>query len=223
MRFRDIIRTVKSKLVPTKPVKIDYDPTAWQRLDETWDNNFTLSGWTEYRLNIVDWVLSIQDDHQDMLDTGCHIGHFINALRERGYKNRYQGVDVTQQFIDRARVLMPAESYDLGDVRELVFPDKSFDLVMCVGVLMHLPDIKAPLAHVFRIARKYVILSTYGSREKTYTRHNAENRFMNSYYSKSDIMAEVPSDWELIEYKEFERTDIQRNNLIFQFLLQRRS
>lgn len=223
MGIRGIFGPIREKLWPSHRRSVDYDPAAWQRLDDSWDNNFTQVGWAEFRLNIVDWVMSIRDDHETVLDLACHIGHFIDRLRRQGYDREYLGVDITPRFIERARELLPDERFEIGDVRDLPFPDKSFDLVMCVGVLMHLPDVKEPLHHVFRIARKYVLLSTYGSRGETYTRHDAKGNFMNSYYSKSDIMAQVPPDWKLIDYKEFERTDIPRHNLIFQFLLKHES
>jgi len=222
MGIRNIIEILIGKFIPEHPAEVDYDPGQWQKLDNTWDNKFTESGWLNYRLNIVEWVLSIQDGHENMLDTGCHIGHFIEELKRRGYKKRYQGIDITPKFIERARERMPKESFDIGDVRQLDFPDKSFDLVMCVGVLMHLPDIKDPLAHIFRIARKYVLLSTYGSTKETYRRHDAKNGFLNHFYSKASIMAEVPPNWELIKYKEFERPDRRSDNMIFQFLLKNR-
>lgn len=222
MSNRDKFQMVIGQIKPLSAAHVDYDPGAWQKLDDTWDNNFTQAGWLNYRRNIVEWVLSIQDDFEEMLDTGCHIGHFIEALRQRGYKKRYQGIDITPQFIERARDRMPDERFDIGDVRHLDFPDKSFDLVMCVGVLMHLPDIKEPLAHVFRIARKYVLLSTYGSSRVTYSRHDHQNGFLNYFYSKASLLEEVPPNWELIEYKEFERPDRKKDKLIFQFLLKNR-
>jgi 2-polyprenyl-3-methyl-5-hydroxy-6-metoxy-1,4-benzoquinol methylase len=221
LNIRTISEKLISKLIAKQPAQVEYDPGAWQKLDNTWDNKFTDSGWLNYRLNIVEWVLNIQEDHEDMLDIGCHIGHFIEELRQRGYNKRYQGVDLTLQFIERARERMPKENFAIGDVLNLDSPDKAFDLVMCVGVLMHIPEIKKPLAHVFRIARKYVLLSTYGSEGETYSRHDAKNGFLNHFYSKASIMAEVPPNWNLIEYKEFKRPDRKKDNMIFQFLLKK--
>jgi SAM-dependent methyltransferase len=219
MGWRNLLGQLKRSLVPARPAQVEYDPGAWQKLDGEWDNNFTKTGWLGYRLNIVEWVLSLEGSHQEMLDTGCHIGHFIEELRRRGYSKRYVGLDITPQFVERAKARLPQERFEIGDVRELPFPDRSFDLVLCVGVLMHLPEVKSPLAEVFRIARKHVLLSTYGSRTTTYSQHDTQKGFLNYFYAKSDILAEVPHDWQLVEYKEFERPHRPNNSLISQYLL----
>lgn len=46
-----------------------------------------------------------------------------------------------------------------GDIAALPFPDRSFDLVLAIEVLEHVPDPDAALAEVARIARGDVILS----------------------------------------------------------------
>jgi len=199
--------------------KASYDPKAWGKLDREWDNNFSSMGWSPYRKNILDWVMEIEDDTDSMLDVGCHIGHYINALRERGYSSRYFGIDVTFEFIRRARKILPDEYFTFGNILNEYYWDDQFDLVMCVGVLMHLPEITAPMKNIFRTATKYVLLSTYGSKRNTYENHR--DGFLNTYYSKSDILSEVPEGWELITYKEFKRVDIPKHNWMFQFLFRR--
>jgi ubiquinone/menaquinone biosynthesis C-methylase UbiE len=163
--------------------------------------------------------MEIEDDHDHILDVGCHTGHYIQALRERGYKGSYFGVDITPEFIWRARTLLPNEYFGVGDCRVMPFLSGSFNMVMCVGVLMHLPEIQTTMKKIFRVADKYVLISTYGSKRHTYEDH--QGGFLNTYYAKSDILAEQPIDWDLVKYKEFKRTDIQKNNWIFQFLFRR--
>jgi SAM-dependent methyltransferase len=148
-----------------------YDPTAWSKLGNDWDNNFSSVGWSPYRVNILDWVMELEDECDDMLDVGCHIGHYIQALRERGYNSSYYGIDITPEFIERARKLLPKEYFGVGDCRTLPFLSMSFDLVMCVGVLMHLLEIETSVKELFRVANKYVLLSTYGSLRNTYENH----------------------------------------------------
>lgn len=199
--------------------KPKYDPAAWSKLGNGWDNNFSSVGWSPYRKNILDWVMEIEMETSFMLDAGCHVGYYIKALRERGYNSPYFGVDITPEFIERARKLNWEEYFGIGDCMDLPFQTNLFDLVMCVGVLMHLPEIKTPMRSLFDVAGKYVLISTYGSKRHTYENHG--DGFLNTYYSKSDILEEMPDGWELVKYKEFKRADIPKNNWIFQFLFRR--
>ncbi len=199
--------------------RTEYDPTAWSKLDKGWDNNFSHVGWSPYRKNILDWVMDLEDSCDSMLDVGCHTGHYIQALRERGYNSSYFGVDITPEFIWRARTLLPNEYFGVGDCRVMPFQSGSFNMVMCVGVLMHLPEIQTTMKKIFRVASRYVLISTYGSKRNTYEDHR--DGFLNTYYAKSDILEEMPEGWELYKYKEFKRVDIPKNNWIFQYLFRR--
>ena len=146
-----------------------YDPTAWQTLNK-FDNNFTYNaddsqgaGWKPFRENIVNWVYEERNSFENFLDTGVCLGHFIEKLRSLGVKNSYQGMDITPNFIERVKKKLPNESFELGDVRKMKYADNSYDLVMCCGVLMHLPELSQPVAEVFRVAKKKVLISMFYS------------------------------------------------------------
>jgi ubiquinone/menaquinone biosynthesis C-methylase UbiE len=44
-----------------------------------------------------------------------------------------------------------------GDAHALAFPDRSFDVVVCLRVLMHTPDWRRALAELCRVARSRVV------------------------------------------------------------------
>jgi len=217
--LRSIVRRLSGKT--RKKLATRYDESAWSKLDPSWDNNFSEAGWLDFRRNIVDWVLELRDDHDSVLDTACNMGHFIGALRNRGYTAAYSGVDITPHFIEQARRLLPDERFEIGDIRALTQPDRSVDLVMCVGVLMHLPEIHQALGHVFRIARKYVMVSAFGSPAETFTRHDPEKGFLNFFFAQQGLLDAFPEDWTVIDQKSFKLPNDREDELIHQFLLRR--
>ena len=185
-----------------------YDPTAWQTLNK-FDNNFTYNaddsqgaGWKPFRENIVNWVYEERNSFENFLDTGVCLGHFIEKLRSLGVKNSYQGMDITPNFIERVKKKLPNESFELGDVRKMKYADNSYDLVMCCGVLMHLPELSQPVAEVFRVAKKKVLISMFYSPNQTYEQH-FQNKFLSYYYSREDIVKHFPDDWKITKEKTF--------------------
>jgi ubiquinone/menaquinone biosynthesis C-methylase UbiE len=45
-----------------------------------------------------------------------------------------------------------------GDVRNLDFPDKTFDLVVCTEVLEHVPGVESAVAELVRVSRNYALI-----------------------------------------------------------------
>lgn len=175
----------------------EYDPKAWQRLGTAWDNNFTDCGLRPRILQPIEWMLKA--DPSSILDVGCCTGYFIRKLRDEGYQGKYLGVDITPNLINKARQLSPKEDFDIMDAQELELEDDTFDLVLCAGVLMHLPELEQPMSELFRVAKRYVLISCYGTRAKTHqTRHSGE--FLNFVYRKEDIEAHVPKGWKETEF-----------------------
>jgi 2-polyprenyl-3-methyl-5-hydroxy-6-metoxy-1,4-benzoquinol methylase len=48
--------------------------------------------------------------------------------------------------------------FQVGDVHALGFPDRSFDSVVCLRVLMHTPDWRRSVAELCRVAERLVIV-----------------------------------------------------------------
>ena len=171
---------------------------------ECWENHpliklYEKVGWCENRMNMIDWVMDINP--ATVAEIGCLDGCYIRKLRELGFGGDYTGTDYTLSYLDLAMTRTPTEKFQREDVRELSFDDNQFDMVMFSDVIQHLAEPAQPLTEVFRSASKYVLLSTYGSEEETFTRHNAE--FLNTFYSKKDIMDLIPSNWDVTEFKKF--------------------
>jgi len=191
-----------------------YDKNAWEKLGDAFTNNYE-QGLLNYRKNIIEIVLEHQDECENLLDIACADGWFASQLRMFGFYRDYLGVDITPNLIERAKIRMPGERFEINDAMNLDgIEDASFDFVMCVGILMHLPDIKAAIHEACRVSKKYVLFSTYGTYGQSYSIYDSKNGFLNNYYNPDDIMTVVPKDFELQHSSPFRRN----NSYMFQYL-----
>lgn len=84
-----------------------------------------------------------------VLDLGCAFGFTTRMLRRRGYDA--VGVDRSPAYIARARRADPHATYLVADAARVPLPDASFDGVLLLDVLEHLPDERAAIAEVARL------------------------------------------------------------------------
>lgn len=72
------------------------------------------------------------------LEAGCGLGHFTIAAHARGY--RAEGLDWSEQTIERLRQRFPSIPWHVGDVRHLPFSDDIFDALYSPGVCEHFEE-----------------------------------------------------------------------------------
>jgi SAM-dependent methyltransferase len=93
------------------------------------------------------------------LDVGTGTGRGALILARRGA--RVTGVDASVEMLkvaeERARDAGLPVTFAPGDAHALDFPDRSFDVAVCLRVLMHAPDWKACLAELCRVARGRIV------------------------------------------------------------------
>lgn len=97
-----------------------------------------------------------------VLDVGCGAGHYLRSLRRRvDPEIDYTGLDLTVGFLASGRRALSGLSAAAGDVLALPFRDRSFDLVLCSNLLLHLPaPPERPLAELARVARERLLVRT---------------------------------------------------------------
>lgn len=109
---------------------------------------------------------------QSVLDlcTGTGIAAFLAAERA-GRDGSVIGLDASQAMLDIARERSAAVGYDFiawhqGDAAQLAYADESFDAVLCVQGLMHLPRPDAALEEGRRVLVEggRLVLTTWGGR-----------------------------------------------------------
>jgi ubiquinone/menaquinone biosynthesis C-methylase UbiE len=102
-----------------------------------------------------------------ILDVGTGTGRAAIALAKRGAI--VTGVDASAEMLEvaerRAREALGSSgggetgqvTFARGDAHHLDFPDRSFDSVVCLRVLMHTPDWRASLRELCRVASSRVV------------------------------------------------------------------
>lgn len=98
----------------------------------------TCFNYSRRRLDVwLERYLPSSGDGLRLLDVGCGTGHHMARLRQRGFV--VAGVDASEEMLEHARANNPGAEIHEGDAEKLPFPDQSFDFVLCIEVLRHLP------------------------------------------------------------------------------------
>ena len=96
---------------------------------------------------------------QQLLDVGTGTGRGAIALAARG--GRVTGVDASAEMLAVARRRAQETGVQVefvqGDAHGLAYPDRSFDAVVCLRVLMHTPDWRQSLGELCRVAKQRVV------------------------------------------------------------------
>jgi SAM-dependent methyltransferase len=93
-----------------------------------------------------------------VLEVGVGEGEVFDRVRERWPGVPYAAIDLPDPDLAadwRQRGLAGA----FADIGRLPFPDATFDLVLAIEVLEHVPDPAAALAELARVARRDLVLS----------------------------------------------------------------
>ena len=76
--------------------------------------------------------------HERVLDMGCGTGRYASL-----FDCRYVGVDLNEKFLRfgaQQKGISDSHSFVLANIKDWAFKEGSFDYVLCVGVLHHLPN-----------------------------------------------------------------------------------
>lgn len=88
---------------------------------------------------------------QKILDAGCARGRFLKALVPT--QADLYGVDLTEVFLRDARRNIPTARFCRGSLAELPFAAGTFDAILCVEALEHLPDTGAAIRELARVLK----------------------------------------------------------------------
>ena len=94
-----------------------------------------------------------------ILDAGCGEGFVTSYLLRENNGLTINGLDRSLEAIEIARRMVPGVPFDVGDLREMPYGDDSFDLVMCLEVLEHLPDPHRGLRELRRVTSAHCLVS----------------------------------------------------------------
>ncbi|MDQ1381321.1 MAG: hypothetical protein QOJ71_2040 [Actinomycetota bacterium] len=100
------------------------------------------------------WALDLAqlDGEERILDAGCGNGLHLAELGRRGHRGAVCGMDLSNGMLTAARV-RSAAALLVGDAQSLPFLDASFDCVLAMHMLYHVPDRDAAIAEFRRVLR----------------------------------------------------------------------
>jgi SAM-dependent methyltransferase len=95
----------------------------------------------------------------EVLEVGCGEGFVFKALREHGVGCPLTGIDLSEDAIAEARQRVPSATFAVQDALELARAGRTFDVVLMLEVLEHIPEPERMLPVLASIARRALIVS----------------------------------------------------------------
>lgn len=93
-----------------------------------------------------------------VLDAGCAEGMYSKYFAKNGIFP--VGCDIAFSKLRRAKIDSTATTpYLCADLQKLPFPDNSFEAVLALEIIEHVPDYRQAIKEIFRVSSKYVIIS----------------------------------------------------------------
>ena len=134
------------------------DKNYWQK-----HNDYDLSEEHPHRetlLGILDGL-----DFKSVLEIGCNFGPNLSLIKKEYPDVRLAGIDINRSSIIKAKEKLPDAQLVVGDINDLPFKDKSFDVILSDAVLMYIPplEIEKVKSEMLRVAKKALILVEFHS------------------------------------------------------------
>jgi SAM-dependent methyltransferase len=87
----------------------------------------------------------------DLLDAGCGSGQALADAAAAGA--RVSGLDATPELLEVARRRVPSAQLQVGDIQELPYADRSFDVVTAFNAIQYAGDPAAAVDELARVCR----------------------------------------------------------------------
>lgn len=97
---------------------------------------------------------------KSILDCGCGEGMILKSLDGKLNGITCNAIDIDTREVEDAARNLPFCNVQVGSVYEIPFDTESFDLVICSEVLEHLEYPVKALDEIYRVTKKYALLST---------------------------------------------------------------
>lgn len=128
-------------------------------IHDVWEATYRTAGNERLFEQCYDYIVDTlaQPKGSKALDVGCGICANSLRLARRGYL--VDACDCSEPILERARRNVSsqglADRIDIccQDITALEFEDASFDLTLCWGVLMHVPDLDEALSELVRVTK----------------------------------------------------------------------
>lgn len=147
---------------------VDFDTYAL-RYEEAVDQSVSFTGrgsafFAARKVEILEDIVTPRIgslENVSLLDVGCGTGTTDRFFMPR--VRRLCGVDISEEMLERARAAVPDADYCWYDGEKLPFPDESFDVVIAICVLHHVPmsNRYKLIDEMVRVARREGIVAIF--------------------------------------------------------------
>jgi SAM-dependent methyltransferase len=134
------------------------------QLAKSWSSENSVKYYLEHRDSIKElyesekfFIESVLKSGRTVLDVGCAAGGFSKIVRQYNKNLEYAGVDIAPQMISLAKKRFPEDKFYLCSGEKLDFPDNSFDICICLGVLHMTERWKELLSEAWRVCRNTIL------------------------------------------------------------------
>jgi len=128
-----------------------------------WDNHYTVrnSAQSPFAKELHELIISlIPENVKSILDAGCGGGVLMAKL---AYENKWElsGIDLSHNGVKYITDNLNLEAQQ-GSITKMPYEDNYFDLVICSEVIDNLSneDIHLALKELYRVSKKYLVIST---------------------------------------------------------------
>ncbi|MYC76697.1 class I SAM-dependent methyltransferase, partial [Candidatus Poribacteria bacterium] len=141
-------KTIKEKL---------YDTTAYPSQEHLYYRNFAPA--LERLLFISKHLKKLDESNMQFCDLGFGPGVLTQFILQEKPKWHGWGIDISPECVHYANKLMKLKEIDArvqlttGDVRQLAYGDETFDLILAMEVLEHIPDPLEGLQEAVRVLK----------------------------------------------------------------------
>jgi len=109
-------------------------------------------GWFLKKINAnIGHLKKVLRPQDSLLDVGCCEGYMS---RELAHPN-YQGIDLLESNVQRARELFPGVDFRQGNLFDL---EGKWDVILCSRVLSHIPNYREAIERMKSCARRYLVI-----------------------------------------------------------------
>ena len=133
----------------------DYQSSNYQK----YKNPNPVQHWLIVRFYTAILELLVKINYGSLLDAGCGEGLSIQKIMSENHDFHIYGMDLSLPAIKLAKNLHNQLIFIQGNVLNLPFKDKSFELVICLEVLEHLERPEQGLSELLRVSGGFILLS----------------------------------------------------------------
>lgn len=144
-----------------------YQKTAKIGLKDNLENYNKIVSWNktkhEHRLNfVIPTINKLKKEIKTILDVGCGSGLYISLLKKEGYK--IKGIDFSPNQIENCKQFFGLNNKEVsvGNILNIKYLNKSFDLVISLGTHFLLGDDKSnvnkAIEELSRVSKRYILI-----------------------------------------------------------------